>query len=96
MRSNWSAHFTQPGNKCRDGPAIDGPRENDDKGWWRELVGRVFDQVAPSLSELDRDNFFEIAYEHFAEAGVWKLYPEVLDVLEQLRATLSACRHFKF
>lgn len=65
--------------------AIDGPRENDDKGWWRDLVGRVFDQVAPSLSELDRDNFFEIAYEHFAEAGVWKLYPDVLDVLEQLR-----------
>ena len=65
--------------------AIDGPRENDDKGWWRELVGRVFDKIAPSLIELDRDNFFEIAYEHFAEAGVWKLYPEVLDVLEQLR-----------
>ncbi len=66
-------------------PAIDGPRENDDKGWWRELVDHVFDEVAPSLRELDRDNFFEIAYEHFAEAGVWKLYPEVLDVLEQLR-----------
>ena len=66
-------------------PAIDGPRENDDKGWWRELVGHVFDQVAPSVNELDRDNFFEVAYEHFAEAGVWKLYPEVLDVLEQLR-----------
>ena len=66
-------------------PAIDGPRENDDKGWWRELVGRVFDQVAPSLGELDRDNFFEIAYEHFAEAGVWELYPEVPEVLEQLR-----------
>ena len=65
--------------------AIDGPRENDDKGWWRELVCHVFDQVAPSLNELDRDNFFEIAYEHFAEAGVWKLYPEVLDVLKQLR-----------
>ena len=66
-------------------PAVDGPRENDDKDWWHKLVGRVFDQVAPSLSELDRDNFFEIAYEHFAEAGVWKLYPEVLGVLEQLR-----------
>jgi putative hydrolase of the HAD superfamily len=66
-------------------PAIDGPRENDDKGWWRELVGRVLDQVAPSLSELDRDNFFEIAYEHFAEAGVWQVYPEVPEVLEQLR-----------
>jgi putative hydrolase of the HAD superfamily len=66
-------------------PAIDGPRENDDTAWWRELVGRVFDQLAPSLSKLDRDNFFEVAYEHFAEAGVWQLYPEVPEVLEQLR-----------
>jgi putative hydrolase of the HAD superfamily len=65
-------------------PAIDGPRENDDKGWWRELVGHVFDQVAPSLSEFDRDNFFEVAYEHFAEPGVWELYPEVPGVLEEL------------
>ena len=47
-------------------------------------VGRVFDQVAPSLSELDRDNFFEVAYEHFAEPGVWQLYPEVPGVLEEL------------
>ena len=65
-------------------PASDGPRENDDKGWWRELVGHVLDQVAPWLSELDRDNFFEIAYEHFAEPGVWELYPEVSGVLQEL------------
>ena len=64
---------------------IDSPRENDDKGWWRELVDLVLDQVASSLSELDRDNFFEIAYEHFAEAGVWELYPEVPRVLEELQ-----------
>ena len=67
-------------------PAIVGPRENDDKGWWRELVDLVLAQVAPSFSEFDRDNFFEIAYEHFAEAGVWELYPEVPGVLEQLQA----------
>jgi putative hydrolase of the HAD superfamily len=65
--------------------AIEGPRPNDDKGWWRELVDLVLDQVAPSLSEFDRDNFFEIAYEHFAEAGVWELYAEVVDVLEKLQ-----------
>jgi putative hydrolase of the HAD superfamily len=64
--------------------AIDGPREDDDKGWWREVVERVLNEVAPALGELDRDNFFEIIYEHFAEAGVWKLYPEVVDVLEKL------------
>jgi putative hydrolase of the HAD superfamily len=65
--------------------AIPGPRENDDKDWWRNLVDLVLDRAAPSLSELDRDNFFEIAYEHFAEPGVWELYPEVMDVLTQLQ-----------
>jgi putative hydrolase of the HAD superfamily len=60
------------------------PREDDDKGWWAELVDRVFDIVAPQTKDLDRENFFEIAYEHFAEAGVWELYPEVIDVLKQL------------
>jgi putative hydrolase of the HAD superfamily len=64
---------------------IDGPRENDDKDWWRKIVGQVLDDVAPTLSDLDRDNFFEIAYEHFAESGVWELYPEVVDFLEKLR-----------
>ena len=64
--------------------SIDGPRENDDKDWWRQLVDLVLNEVAPSLNELDRDNFFEIAYEHFAEAGVWELYPEVLEVLGNL------------
>jgi putative hydrolase of the HAD superfamily len=65
-------------------PAIDGPREHDDKGWWQELVNSVLDNVTPSLSELDRDNFFEIAYEHFAEPGVWELYPEIPGVLQEL------------
>jgi putative hydrolase of the HAD superfamily len=67
---------------CRT--AIAGPRQNDDKDWWRQLVNLILDQVAP-LSEFDRDNFFEIAYEHFAEAGVWELYIEVPGALEQLQ-----------
>jgi len=66
-------------------PAIDGPREDDDKGWWRDLVNRVLDRVDPGVGELDRDAFFEGAYSHFAEPGVWDLYPEVSEVLEKLR-----------
>ena len=31
--------------------AIAGPRENDDKDWWRELVDLVLAQVSPSLSD---------------------------------------------
>lgn len=65
-------------------PASGVPRDDDDKGWWRELVERVFDQVAPATQPLDRDAFFEVAYEHFAEAGVWELYPEVPEVLQAL------------
>jgi len=76
--------FYSAWNRMPQRAPIDGPRENDDKDWWRALVDLVLDEVAPSLSEFDRDNFFEIAYEHFAEAGVWKLYPEVSDVLSQL------------
>jgi putative hydrolase of the HAD superfamily len=64
--------------------AIDGPRENDDKDWWRELADQVLSEGAPEVGELDRDNFFEVAYEHFAESGVWELYPEVVDVLKLL------------
>jgi putative hydrolase of the HAD superfamily len=64
--------------------AIDGPREDDDKGWWRDLVNRVLDRVAPNLAELDRDAFFEGVYSYFAEPGVWDLYPEVVEVLEAL------------
>ena len=65
-------------------PAIDGPREDDDKGWWRDLVNRVLNQVSPGLDELDCDAFFEGAYSHFAEPGVWDLYPEANEVLATL------------
>ena len=61
------------------------PREDDDKGWWRDLVDRVMDDVAPATHELDRDAFFEAAYGHFAEAGVWELFPDVFETLQVLR-----------
>lgn len=77
-------------------PAIDGPRDDDDKGWWRDLVNRVLDRVVPALGELDRDAFFEGAYSHFAEPGVWELYPEVAEVLAALhgRFDLSVISNF--
>lgn len=70
-------------------PAIDGPREDDDKGWWRELVELIFADMAPNVADLDRDNFFEVAYEHFAEAGVWELYSDVIEVLEELQPRMQ-------
>jgi putative hydrolase of the HAD superfamily len=77
--------FTECWEQTPPRPAIEGPREDDDKGWWRELVYQVLDKVASRTSELDRDAFFEVAYSHFAEAGVWELYPEVIEILQTLR-----------
>jgi len=78
------ASFYSVWAKMRRREPIDGPRENDDKDWWRELADQVLTEAAPEIGELDRDNFFEVAYEHFAESGVWELYPDVIDVLKQL------------
>ncbi|MBA3960355.1 MAG: HAD-IA family hydrolase [Chthoniobacterales bacterium] len=65
-------------------PATGQPRPDDDKGWWQELVRRVLAQTGAQISALERDSFFEAAYGHFAEAGVWDLFPEVREVLETL------------
>ena len=77
--------FADSWKKMPARPAIEGPREDDDKGWWRALVNHVIDEVAPGIRELDLDAFYEVAYSHFAETGVWELYPEVIEVLAQLR-----------
>lgn len=78
------AAFAACWNETTARSAIDSPRDDDDKAWWRNLVDRVLDRVAPRIAELDRDAFFEGAYSHFAEPGVWELYPEVIKVLETL------------
>ncbi len=77
-------------------PATGQPRPDDDKGWWRELVARVVARSSTPVAPLDFDSFFEAAYGHFAEAGVWKLFPDVAEVLAALapRYELSVVSNF--
>jgi hypothetical protein len=60
-----------------------GPRMDDDKGWWRDLVGRVLDRCGVSVHQVDRGPFFEELYAEFVRPAVWTLYPETLEVLER-------------
>lgn len=64
-------------------PAV--ARPDDDRGWWRDLVWRVLDQLVPaSAFEAPRELFFADVYEHFRDPAIWALYPEVPAVLETL------------
>jgi len=53
-----------------------------EKSWWREFVYRLFERVG---MVNDFDAFFEDLYHVFSRKESWRLYPEVLDVLEKLR-----------
>ena len=63
-------------------------REDDDRGWWRALVGRVLDHCdVTRRTDFDRNAFFEELYVEFIKPGVWDLFPETLEVLTTLSAT---------
>jgi putative hydrolase of the HAD superfamily len=60
-----------------------GPLTTDnEKNWWKDVVHRVFADVG-MVSNFDR--FFDEVYEQFRDGRGWKLFPETLEVLEELR-----------
>src|SRR5204862_5610548 len=58
-----------------------GPRRDDDRGWWETLVVRMLDDLGVSL---DRPAYFAELWEEFAKPGVWELYPETHGTLVEL------------
>ncbi len=96
MRRLWVLRLLQRGNKCPRGRRRGSRARTTTKVGGAIWSTRVLDQVAPDMKDLDRDNFFEFAYDHFAEPGVWELYPEVTDVLGALhgRFELSVVSNF--
>ena len=69
-------------------PVTKTPRPDDDKGWWRDLVGRAFEIAVPG-GPLSEECFDDI-YAHFGRPGVWELYPEVAGVLGALGEKITA------
>ena len=75
----------------KDAPALAstiGPRPDDDKGWWRDLVRRVIDDTLPVAQRpsFPFDAYFEAVHARFAMPGVWFAYPEVTGVLADLES----------
>lgn len=68
-------------------PSSRSPRHDDDKGWWRTLVGRVLDhcQLPAETDAPSRNAYFEELYAEFTRPEVWRLFPEVREVLGMLQ-----------
>jgi putative hydrolase of the HAD superfamily len=56
--------------------------EDDQKRWWKDIVRRVFTDVG-MFENFDR--FFDEVYEKFRSSQGWTLFPETLEVLEELK-----------
>lgn len=67
------------------GPATREARPDDDRDWWRQLVGQVLAGCAVAPTEIDFNAYFDELYSEFTKPGVWELFAEVHDVLVQLR-----------
>jgi putative hydrolase of the HAD superfamily len=65
-----------------------------EKQWWRNLVWEVF---APLGSFPAFEDYLNALFAFFARAEAWRLYPETLTALEQLKArglTLGVISNF--
>ena len=60
------------------------PRDGNDRAWWKQVVAKsTIDKSFPDPAAFE--TFFEDVYQFFAKPDAWGIYPEVLEVLEDLR-----------
>jgi putative hydrolase of the HAD superfamily len=60
------------------------PCDGDDRAWWKLVVRRSVPEAAFTDPKAF-DEFFEAVYLHYAKPEAWDLYPEVIEILEELR-----------
>jgi putative hydrolase of the HAD superfamily len=61
-----------------------GPRPDDDKGWWFELVAQAVYEAGYKVEPLEK--YFEELYRVYALSGAWELFPDAAEVLDALAA----------
>jgi putative hydrolase of the HAD superfamily len=59
-----------------------------ERAWWIRLVREVVaaSGLAKALSGSAFEAYFDALYDHFATAGAWALFPDVLPAFERLKA----------
>ncbi len=65
---------------------------DDDRSWWRQLVGEVFlDALGEPVTDTVLDPLFDELYAHFAKPQAWTIFEDVLPVLEALSQDHRFC-----
>jgi putative hydrolase of the HAD superfamily len=79
FRHSWEALQV----KAVDDPVRYGVGEANGRRWWHALVAETF---RPLGTPHPFDIFFDELYKLFADPEVWRVYPEVFEVLQALKA----------
>jgi len=64
-------------------PDLPGPRPDDGRTWWRDVVIQTLENARAEVEPFD--GFFDAVYQEFSVPGVWRLEPGALELLQDLR-----------
>lgn len=64
-------------------PDLPGPRPDDGRSWWHDVVSKTFEAAGAEVEPFD--HFFDAVYREFALPGIWRLEPGALGLLQDLR-----------
>jgi putative hydrolase of the HAD superfamily len=64
-------------------PDVPGPRPDDGRSWWREVVLQTLENARVEVEPFNA--FFDAVYKEFALPGIWRLEPGALELLQDLR-----------
>jgi putative hydrolase of the HAD superfamily len=65
-------------------PDMPGPRPDDGRDWWREVVAHTFATAGAEVEPFD--HFFDAVYQEFTLPGIWRLEPGALELLQDVRS----------
>jgi putative hydrolase of the HAD superfamily len=64
-------------------PDAPGPRPDDGRSWWRDVVSKTFETAGAKVEPFA--DFFDAVYREFSLPGIWRLEPGAFDLLQDLR-----------
>jgi REG-2-like HAD superfamily hydrolase len=79
------AGFKRAWRTLRPRPPGTIPNDGDDRAWWKHVVRAALEDQ-PGVESFPFDDYFEEVYAFYERPEAWRVFPEVVPVLEKLKA----------